>query len=111
MSEPTPKRRTIRSFVRRAGRATPSQERALQEEWGRFGVEFNEEILDLDQIFGRKAERVLDVGFGNGVSLVAAALDYPQMDFVGIDVHEPRRRSLPSKSEGGEHWQSTRHHS
>lgn len=89
MSEPTPKRRTIRSFVRRAGRATPSQERALQEEWGRFGVEFNEEILDLDQIFGRKAERVLDVGFGNGVSLVAAALDYPQMDFVGIDVHEP----------------------
>lgn len=89
MSDQTPKRRTIRSFVRRAGRVTPSQERALQEDWGRFGIEFNEKLLNLEQTFGRKAERVLDIGFGNGESLVAAALDYAQMDFIGIEVHEP----------------------
>lgn len=89
MSDQTPKRRTIRSFVRRTGRLTPSQERALREEWGRFGIDFNEEALNLDEIFGRQAERVLDIGFGNGESLVAAARDHAQMDFIGIEVHEP----------------------
>ena len=89
MSDQSPKRRTIRSFVRRTGRVTPSQERALHEFWGRYGVDFQEAPLNLEQIFGRKAERVLDIGFGNGESLVAAALDYPKMDFLGIEVHEP----------------------
>lgn len=89
MKEVARKRRTIRSFVRRTGRMTPSQERALHEEWDRYGIDLDKEPLDLAKIFGRNAERVLDIGFGNGESLVAAALDYPHMDFVGIEVHEP----------------------
>ncbi|MGB5492485.1 MAG: hypothetical protein WBM76_16790, partial [Woeseiaceae bacterium] len=34
-----PARRSIRSFVRRAGRLTPSQQRALSEFWPAYGLE------------------------------------------------------------------------
>jgi tRNA (guanine-N7-)-methyltransferase len=81
--------RTIRSFVRRAGRVTPSQLRALREVWPAFGIDYSEETLDLDAIFGREAPRVLEIGFGNGETLVQQAAAYPSMDFIGVEVHEP----------------------
>lgn len=81
--------RTIRSFVRRSGRMTPSQQRALQDLWPRYGIEFERARLDLDDHFGRPAPRVLEIGFGNGDSLVELAVENPGLDFVGIEVHEP----------------------
>jgi tRNA (guanine-N7-)-methyltransferase len=81
--------RTIRSFVRRAGRLTSSQQRALTELWPDFGVEFREEPLEFDTLFGRSAPVVLEIGFGNGETLVQQAAEHPQFDFLGIEVHEP----------------------
>lgn len=82
-------RRPIRSFVRRAGRLTASQQRALDELWPRFGVEFEPQPLALQALFNRDAERILEIGFGNGVSLVEQAANNPANDFLGIEVHEP----------------------
>jgi tRNA (guanine-N7-)-methyltransferase len=81
--------RTIRSFVRRAGRLTNSQQRALAELWPKFGVEFREDLLEFDTLFGRSAPVVLEIGFGNGETLVQQAAEHPQFDFLGIEVHEP----------------------
>ncbi|MEM8814702.1 MAG: tRNA (guanosine(46)-N7)-methyltransferase TrmB [Pseudomonadota bacterium] len=86
---PVGERRSIRSFVKRTGRITRSQERALSELWPRYGIEFSQRLLDLDEIFGRSAPRVLEIGFGNGDSLVALAAGEPARDFVGVEVHEP----------------------
>ena len=82
-------RRTIRSYVRRAGRLTPSQQRALDELWPQFGVEFEPHLLNFETLFGRAAPRVLEIGFGNGESLVQLASDNPASDFIGIEVHDP----------------------
>jgi tRNA (guanine-N7-)-methyltransferase len=82
-------RRTVRSFVRRAGRMTESQERALAELWPRYGIAFSQGGLDLDEVFGRQADRILEIGFGNGDTLVQAAAERPDADFIGIEVHEP----------------------
>jgi tRNA (guanine-N7-)-methyltransferase len=82
-------KRPIRSFVRRAGRLTPSQRRALDDLWPEWGVEFSPAALDLDALFGRRAPRVLEIGFGNGETLVLQAAEQPQQDFIGIEVHEP----------------------
>ena len=87
--EKTAGHRTIRSFVRRAGRMTPSQQRALDELWPEFGVEYGESSLDLDAIFGRSAPTVLEIGFGNGETLVEQAAASPDRNFIGIEVHEP----------------------
>jgi tRNA (guanine-N7-)-methyltransferase len=81
--------RRIRSFVRREGRLTPGQQRALQELWPQFGIEHDETVLDLEAVFGRSAPCVLEIGFGNGASLLKMAQDNPDTDYLGIEVHRP----------------------
>ena len=80
--------RKVRSFVRRPGRATAAQRRALSELLPRFGIDA-EGPLDLAAIFGRNARRVLDIGFGDGEALVTNALNNPEVDYFGVEVHEP----------------------
>ncbi|HEY7886758.1 MAG TPA: tRNA (guanosine(46)-N7)-methyltransferase TrmB [Steroidobacteraceae bacterium] len=81
--------RAIRSFVTRSGRITAAQERALQELWPLYGVELGAAALELDALFGRRARRVIEVGFGNGDHLLALAQSRPAEDFLGIEVHRP----------------------
>ena len=83
------KKRAIRSFVRRAGRITASQQRALDTLWPVYGIEYVEEPLDFGTVFGREAPVVLEIGFGNGETLVEQAAASPDKDFIGIEVHEP----------------------
>lgn len=68
---------------------TASQQKALAELWPEYGVEYSAARLDLDALFGRHAPRVLEIGFGNGDSLVQLASDDPASDFLGIEVHDP----------------------
>ena len=84
-----PHHRPIRSFVRRAGRLTSSQQRALDELWPGYGVEYTAKALDFETLFGRRAPVVLEIGFGNGDTLVAMAADNRDQDYLGIEVHEP----------------------
>lgn len=82
-------RRGIKSFVARAGRMTGAQERAWQELWPRYGVDDQGGLLDLRALFGREAPCTLEIGFGNGESLLALAAAQPERDFLGIEVHRP----------------------
>lgn len=86
---PAESSRRIRSFVRRDGRITRAQQRAVAEWWERFGVETDQVELDPAQIFGRHAPLVLEIGFGDGESLVAMAEADPDTDYLGIEVHLP----------------------
>ena len=54
-----------------------------------FGVEFRGETLLFGALFGRAAPVVLEIGFGNGETLVQQAAEHPECDFLGIEVHEP----------------------
>lgn len=88
-SDSPPSRRTIRSFVIRGGRQTVAQERAMAELWPRYGVEFDQQPIDLDQTFGRRAPRMLEIGFGAGEALLAFAQAHPELDCIGVEVHKP----------------------
>ncbi len=88
-SDDPQKPRAVRSFVLRAGRTTAAQRRALEELWPRYGIAWSPAPLDLDRVFGRSAPRVLEIGFGNGETLVEMARRDPDTDFLGIEVHEP----------------------
>jgi tRNA (guanine-N7-)-methyltransferase len=81
--------RRIRSFVRRPGRLTPAQQRALERLLPEHGLPFRTEKLILDDVFGRSAARVLDIGFGDGEALISSAANNPDVDYVGVEVHEP----------------------
>jgi len=80
--------RRIRSFVRREGRLTAGQQKALEDLWPRFGLSADVE-LNAAHTFGRSASLTLEIGFGNGNSLARMAADDPQSDFIGIEVHRP----------------------
>lgn len=81
--------RKVRSFVRRPGRMTVGQRRALDDLMPRWGIPFAGQALDLETAFGRRAPAVLDIGFGDGEALLTAAARFPDIDYVGIEVHEP----------------------
>jgi tRNA (guanine-N7-)-methyltransferase len=81
--------RSIRSFVTRAGRITPAQQRALATLWPRYGVEYRDEPLALRALYGRDAPCTLEIGFGNGENLAALARAHPERDYLGVEVHRP----------------------
>jgi tRNA (guanine-N7-)-methyltransferase len=87
-------RRPIRSFVLRSGRMSPAQQRALDTLSSKYGVPFGSAPLDFDRLFGRRAPRVLEIGFGMGETTATIAAARPGDDFVGIEVHPPGVGSL-----------------
>lgn len=84
-SRPAP----IRSFVRRAGRLGTGQERALNDLGPRFVLPLQNQVLDLQAVFGRQAPCVLEIGFGMGAATAEVAAALPGTDFIGVEVHKP----------------------
>jgi tRNA (guanine-N7-)-methyltransferase len=81
--------RKVRSFVKRPGRITAAQARARAALMPRYGISGESVGQDFADAFGRHAPRVLEIGFGDGESLITAALNHPELDFLGVEVHEP----------------------
>lgn len=82
-------RRSIRSFVVRNGRQTSAQTEALAKLMPRHGIPFQSSPLDLSDCFGRVAPCWLEIGFGNGDSLLHTASVHPEINFIGVEVHAP----------------------
>ncbi|CAN0601803.1 unnamed protein product, partial [Ectocarpus sp. 12 AP-2014] len=89
MSEEPSAHRRIRSFVLRAGRMTPAQQRGFDEGWARWGIDYHPEPLSFDELFGSSGERVLEIGFGMGQSLLDMASAHPDKQYLGVEVHRP----------------------
>lgn len=81
--------RKVRSFVLREGRLTKGQAQAIEAHWGSMGLDYSPEPLDLNAVFAREADTVLEIGFGMGASLVTMAKEAPELNFIGIEVHKP----------------------
>jgi len=85
----SPPRRAIRSFVVRAGRMGPGQQRALRELGPRYVLPWQAQPLDLAQLYGRRAACVLEIGFGMGDATAQIAAAHPHIDYLGVEVHVP----------------------
>lgn len=81
--------RPVRSFVLRAGRLGSGQQRALETLAPTLVLPWQPQVLDLDAVFGRRAPRVLEIGFGMGDATAQVAQAQPATDFIGIEVHVP----------------------
>jgi tRNA (guanine-N7-)-methyltransferase len=88
--QPQFKKKTIRSYVIRGGRITLPQEKGLEEQWPRFGLDLfkaNEALRDAFPV--PEADLIVEIGFGMGDSLLAMAESFPEQNFIGIEVHVP----------------------
>ncbi len=83
-----PHPRAVRSYVLRAGRMGSGQQRALAELGPRFVLPFQAAPLAVEQVFGRRAPCIVEIGFGMGAATAEIAAARPDLDFIGIEVHE-----------------------
>ncbi|WP_312307059.1 tRNA (guanosine(46)-N7)-methyltransferase TrmB [Pulveribacter sp.] len=79
----------IKSYVRRAGRTTSGQSRALEELGPRYVLDYQPRLLDAAAAFGRQAPLILEIGFGMGEATAHIAQVRPQDNFLCCEVHEP----------------------
>lgn len=84
----------IRSFVLRQGRVSNAQRRYHDEMMAKVGIPYAPAPLDLDAVFGRRAPRIFEIGFGMGETSAAIAEAHPQNDYIGVEVHTPGVGSL-----------------
>ena len=80
-------RRTIKSFVKRAGRVTVRQQKALDELLPIYGIAKHQPI-DASQVFANDNPVIVEIGFGMGQSLYTCAMENPDKNYIGIEVHE-----------------------
>jgi len=105
------KRRPIKSFVLRQGRLTNAQQNALDNNWQEYGIDFSERMLSFNKLFNNNNETFLEIGFGNGASLLQQAKTQPGYNFIGIEVHSPGVGHLihNAKNEGIHNIKAIRH--
>lgn len=86
--------RTIKSFVLRAGRVSNRQQYALDNWLENVQLPIIDDHWNFSSIFNRQAETILEIGFGMGASLFTMAQQYPDINFIGIEVHRAGLGSL-----------------
>ena len=87
-------KRTIKSYVLRAGRLSPRQERGLVQWLPEYQLPLDGVSWDLPAVFGRDADTIVEIGFGMGSSLLRMAQENPEINFIGIEVHKAGIGSL-----------------
>lgn len=84
----------IRSYVLRQGRISNAQQRCLDTLLPIYGIPYLSQPLDLENVFGRRATQILEIGFGMGETTAAIAQSHPQNDYLALEVHTPGVGSL-----------------
>jgi len=82
-------RRGIKSFVLRAGRVGPGQQRALETLGPQFCVAYRDQPADWAAVFGNAQPCVFEIGFGMGETTAQIAQARPDTNFIGCEVHLP----------------------
>ncbi len=78
----------IKSYVRRGGRLTPAQKKALAEYWPLYAIDFAPSPIDLAAIASGFEGLKLEIGFGSGEALISMAKNDPKCLYLGIEVHD-----------------------
>jgi tRNA (guanine-N7-)-methyltransferase len=86
--------RKIKSYVLRAGRVSNRQQQGLDLWLKEYQLPLGASFWDYNDIFGRQAQVIVEIGFGMGASLLTMAQERPDLDYIGIEVHQAGVGSL-----------------
>ena len=79
--------RKINTYVRREGRLTRGQREALEKLYPKHSLTLNDGgRLNLEDCFEGRGPVVIEVGFGSGEAIISNALNFPDHNFLGIEV-------------------------
>lgn len=82
-------RRTVRTFVLRAGRMTATQQKDYQELSGRWCIPYSGTHLNYTYVFGNANPVTVEIGFGMGRATALIAEANPGTNYLGLEVHRP----------------------
>lgn len=83
------KKNHIFSFVKRHRKITKNQKLYLEKYSKYINIKYKKSFINFFSLFGRKAKNVLEIGFGMGDYLINTAIQYPEKNFIGIEVYTP----------------------
>jgi tRNA (guanine-N7-)-methyltransferase len=89
--------RGIKSFVLRAGRISPRQQKGLNQCFPTYQLQLKDHPWDFASIFNRQADTIVEIGFGMGASLLEMAQSHLELNFIGIEVHRAGVGSLAAE--------------
>ena len=88
---------TNRSYRLRGVRITPAQQIARDTLWAKFGIEFQESLLDLSTSCANAQPVVMEIGYGMGEATWQIAKANPNTNYLGVEVHMPGVGKLMAK--------------
>ena len=77
-----------RSYKLRGDRQTLAQENAYKSSWSTFGIELNGQI-DPAALFPESQAQIMEIGTGMGEGTALIAQTFPEIGFIGVEVHKP----------------------
>jgi tRNA (guanine-N7-)-methyltransferase len=77
-----------RSYRLRGDRQTLAQENAYKRSWETFGVAL-EGPIDPKNLFPESASQIMEIGTGMGEGTALIAARFPEIGFIGVEVHKP----------------------
>ena len=84
------KKRPIRSYILRQGRITAGQTKAIQENFQKYAVIFQNKLTNFSDLFKNKnSDLILEIGFGMGTSTAEIAKSNLNKNYIAIEVHSP----------------------
>ena len=84
------KKRPIRTYILRQGRMTAAQTKAIQDNFQKHAVIFENKIINFGDIFKNKnSDLILEIGFGMGASTAEIAKSNLNKNYIAIEVHSP----------------------
>jgi tRNA (guanine-N7-)-methyltransferase len=70
------------------------QHNAIKTQFPKFGIIPGDKPIDARELFSRQTTTILEIGFGMGDSLSQMAINNPDINYIGIEVHRPGVGSL-----------------
>jgi tRNA (guanine-N7-)-methyltransferase len=82
-------RPSVRSYSIRGSRITDAQREAKTALQAIHGIEFKQELIDLQAIFPTSDAVIMEIGFGMGEATAIIAKNHPNNGYIAVDVHPP----------------------
>ena len=79
----------VRTFKPRRRSLSPGRAEVFERLAPQFTLAEEGPQLDVDEVFARRADQVLDIGFGVADCLLTMAAAQPDLDVIGVEVHTP----------------------
>ena len=77
------------NFSFRRGTLTDNQEALWEQHWPRLGTVLSDNVIDLQDWFGRDAETIVEIGSGTGTSTAAMAPLEAETNIVAVELYRP----------------------